>query len=245
MSFPVTISGKEGEQYKTYTTKRWPFGTKMKFQDGREFAFVKAGASDLVIGDIIQSPANVANHVNTTAVASAAGSTTPTVTLGATLATLDQYADGFAVVSVTPDAGHAYKIKSHPAADSAATLQLTLESADGIIAAWTTTSRVDLIANKYNGVIQVPVTTMTGPPVGVAVSAIGAAAYGWIQCAGTAAVLTVGTVVIGSTVKVPATTAGGVIAANSTYLVSDVPVGVVRRVAASAAWSTVDLAIPQ
>jgi len=246
MSFPNVIYGNDPEQYNTYTTKRWPLGTQMVFQDGRRFRFVKAGGTALVIGNVIQAPANVANHVDLTAVASALGSNTPTVTLGNTAATLDQYAEGYAVVSVTPDAGHAYKIKSNPAADGLATLQLTLENQVVLIAAWTTTSRVDLIANPCNGVIQTPITTLTGAPMGVAVAAIAASSFGWIQFKGIAAVLTANTISLGGTAWTPGTVAG---ACEPIILVEGTPntwvkqslVGVVQRVAASTAWSALDL----
>src|SRR5688500_11606628 len=80
-------------------------GEKMKGPSGAEYVFVKAGASNTVAGNWLQSPAEVSNHQNLVATAAAIGAQTVTVTLGATAATANQYAGGKAVVTVTPGLG--------------------------------------------------------------------------------------------------------------------------------------------
>jgi hypothetical protein len=156
--------------------------------DGRKFRYAKAGAVALVAGTVVQAPAEVANHQNLAPTADVAiGATSFTVTLGATAATANQYVGGWVVVAVTPGVGKQYKIASHPAADASATLLLTLEEPIQV-ALTTAASRVDLIANSYNGVIIVP-TTPTSIPVGVAVYPISIGYYGWIQTGGIATVL--------------------------------------------------------
>jgi hypothetical protein len=238
MSTPLVLFGPSGEQFNQYTTQRWPFGTQLVMQDGRKYRFGYAPTL-LVVGDLLTSAANVANHVNLTAVASALGTGTPSVTTGATAATANQYAEGFAVVSVTPDGGRVYKIDNHLANAGSAALVLNLAAGDTIKAAWTTTSRVDLIKNPYDGVIQAPVTTITGAPVGAACSAIAAGAYGWVQTAGIAAILTQGTLVLGN----PAAYIQVAARVGPPAAVTDGVVGFVQRVAAAAAWSSIRLTI--
>ena len=93
--------------------------------DGRYFRFVTAGAVALVPGKLQQAPAEVTGDQNLTAVAAAIGDLTIATTSTVTV-TANQYAGGWAVISVTPGQGYQYKIASHPAA-TAGTLSLTLE----------------------------------------------------------------------------------------------------------------------
>ncbi len=252
MAYPLVINGPDGEQFNTYTgtrrtNQRWPYGTQLLLQDGRKYRFAIAGASPLVIGDMIQAAANVANHVDTTAAANAADARTLTTTLGATAATLDQYFQGYGIISVTPGAGQVYVFDTTPVVASAGSFVGTLAAGHAIRVALTTTSRVDLIKNPYDNVIQSPVTTATGVAVGVAVTAIAASAFGWLQTRGITAILTSGTVLLGAEVIVPSLAAGSVNAALVTELgttqSSEVVVGQVQRVAANTAWSTIFLRI--
>lgn len=183
-------------------------GTKAVSPDGRVFRYVKAGAVALVPGKLQQGPAIVANHQNiAVAVAASAGATSVTVTLGATAATADQYANGFLVINDVAGEGHTYKIKSHPAASSSASLTLTLE--DPIVVALTTSSEACLIANQYNGVVVAP-TTPTGPDVGVAIYPVGVSEFGWIQTRGAVSCLSDGTPAAGSMLSRSNAVAGAV-----------------------------------
>ena len=189
-------------------------GTYAETPDGRGFRYVKAGGTSLVVGKLQQSPAQVANHLGcAVAAASAIGATTVTVTLGATAATLNQYAGGFLVVTATPGEGYTYKIKSNPAADASASCVITLE--DPIKVALTTSSTVDLVLNQYNGVIVNP-TTATGRPVGVGVNIVTNAYFGWIQTKGEVACLNDSSTTIGLGVAPSAATAGAVKTAATT-----------------------------
>ncbi len=256
MSYPVVLYGPEGQQFSIFsgtrrTTQRWPTGTQLVQQDGRKFRFAKAGGADLVIGDVIQAAANVANHVNTTAAANAVDVRTLTTTLGATAATIDQYFQGYAIISVAPGAGQVYLFDTTPVVASSGSFVGTLAAGHAIRVALTTTSRVDLIKNPYDNVIQSPITTATGVAVGVATSVIATSEtgnnWGWLQTRGVASVLTSGTVLLGAEVIVPSLAAGSLNAALVTELgttqSSEVPVGQVQRVAATAAWSTIYLRI--
>lgn len=191
----------------TYSTiQQHTLGEKAYSPDGRTFRYVKAGASALVPGNWLQSPAVTAAHVNLTPSAvSAVGDTT--ITTSAITVTANQYAGGYVVVEKgTTGAGQTLLIKSHPASTAAA-LVLTLSDAFQVATSGTIT--ISLIANNYNGVIQTPATTLTGTPVGVAVGAIPAATFGWICSRGITGALADGIITVGTVgVAVPSAAAG-------------------------------------
>ncbi len=206
----------------TGTTPPHRLGERMVTADGRIFRYCKAGSgANLVAGNWIQSPAQIANHQNLVATAAAIGAMTVTVTLGGTAATANQYADGQAVVTVTPGLGQAVAIVGHPA-QSNTTGDLVLTLAEPLRVAWTTSTRVDLVPNPYNGVIQTPITTLTGSCVGVAVYIIVASEYGWLQRSGLCGALIAGTPAVGTAIVVPGTAAGAAVtdgAASATSIV--------------------------
>lgn len=175
-------------------------GTLGVTNDGRMFRYARAGATSLIAGNVVQAPAQIANHLALTPAAASIGATQVTVTLGATLATANQYAGGWLCTHTTPGEGYMYLIKGHPAALSGGTLTLTLDPADGLNVALTASSVVDLVSNPFSAVIQAPVTTATGSPIGVAPFPIVNAQYGWIQTHGPAATLITGTPAVGQEV---------------------------------------------
>lgn len=170
-------------------------GEKMVTDDGRAFRYAKAGASALVQGKLQQAAAEDTSEQGLTPTATAVGATTLTTSSTVTV-TANQYAGGYVVVTVTPGEGYSYKIKSHPAATAAA-LTLTLE--DPILVALTTSSRIDLVASPFNGVIIAP-TTLSGAVAGVAVYPIAAGEYGWLQTHGPCPVLADGANAVGAAV---------------------------------------------
>jgi hypothetical protein len=186
-------------------------GAKGETADGRKFRWAKAGGSALVVGNMLQAPAADTDHDDVAVRATAAGSNELLITTGAGSGALDanEYAGGLAIIDTTPGLGYAYKISSHAAIAASTNGSLVLE--EPIQVALTTSSKVTLIKNPYDGVIQTPVTTLTGAAVGAAVFPIAAGEYGWIQTGGTAAVLVAGTPIVGSAVVVPGTAAGAVV----------------------------------
>lgn len=244
-SYGYKVEIPNGEQFNTYasTDERWPVGTLGYLQDGRAYRFSQAGGSTLVIGNVIAAVAPVANHVNLTAAATAVGSRTIACALGATAMTANQYKNGWINVSVAPGSGQMYAIPAHAAVASSGTFTASLDAGDAVRVALTTTSRLDLIANPYRGVIQAPATTLTSPPVGVAVSAPTTGQFCWIQVLGPASVLTAGTVVIGEQVIAPTGTAGACGPNSVGGAETEAIIGRVLRVAATTAWSTIDLCL--
>jgi hypothetical protein len=217
-------------------------GTRAVDEAGRTFRYVKAGGTALVAGDVIQSPAIVANHLALTAPAVAVGATSFTCTPGATLGTANQYEDGFLQVSVTPGLGYTYPVAGHAAFASATAFTLNLK--EPIQVALTTSSRLGLIQNKYKGVIQLPVTTATGTIVGVATYVIAASEYGWILTWGTCSVLTTGTPALGAMVLGPGTVAGAaqVVVAAGNLIVGQV-IGHMAQVGVTGEANFVDVRI--
>jgi len=192
-----------------YTTQIPELGVRAVTGDGREFRFVSAGAVALVPGKLQQASAQIANHQNLAPTANASsGATSITVTLGATAATANYYSGGWALITTSTGAGYQYQISGHPAADSAATLTLTLGDAllTSIVAAST---KVDLIANPYSGVIVNPATASSFP-IGVAINATPATYYGWVQVKGVTNVLADGAVTVGTALVASNATAGAV-----------------------------------
>lgn len=194
MANPVLLaSGIASDQsiYEVSTTKKHPYGTKGILDDGRVFYYASyVGSGALTAGNCMTNAAEVGNHVSVAWASGGAASTnTVTVTLGATAATEGQYNDGYLahIDGTTPTTFR--KIKSHPAADSAATLQLTLY--DNITDA-ITDGELSLMRNPYSQIIQSPGDADVWPagvlPVNLADSS-STTSYVWLQTAGPAGVI--------------------------------------------------------
>ena len=184
-------------------------GEKATDGKGRIFRYVKAGASALVAGNVIQSPAELANHYGCGVAAAAIGAYQITVTPGATGGAANLYAGGWACIDTTPGLGQMIPIKSHPAITASTAFVLTLELP--LWVALTTSSKLTLVPNPFSAVIQSPVTTLTGAVQGAAVYPIAAGEYGWIGTGGPHPTLIAGTPGPGLAVVVPGTSAGCVV----------------------------------
>lgn len=198
-----------GDTFTIDTTLKQKLGQRAVTSDGRVFHYALVGAVATVAGSLYQASAPVANHLALTPSAAAVGATQVTLTLGATAAAANLYAEGFLQVDTTPGNGIMYGIGSHPAISSSGSGTITLLPDESIQVALTTSSRVGLIANPYSGIIVTP-TTRTAVCVGVPLVAITAAAYGWIQTWGPCPLLINGTPAVTAPVINSATTAGAV-----------------------------------
>lgn len=173
--------------------------------DGRAFRYVKAGGTALAAGKLQQSSAQDTGDQNL-AIAAAAAGASQIVTTGTVTVTANQYAGGFAIIADDAGEGYLYGISSHAAATAAV---LTLNLSDEIQVALTTSTTVDLVKNPFDGLIVNP-TTPSGVPVGVAVKAITASYFGWLQVKGTASVLADGGLTVGTDVVASDNVAGAV-----------------------------------
>ena len=214
-------------------------GQRFPGQNGKEFALSLAGASALVVGNLIQSSANDTQFDDMAVpAATSIGDTSVTITNGTTSVTANQYVGGSLLVSVTPGLGEEYTIVGHGTATNGSSWTLQLDRP--LRTAWTTSTKVSVRRSPFSGVIQFPATTQTGIPVGVAIYAIPAGEYGFIQTKGIASVLSDGsTFAVGSMVGTPSGTAGciTVAAAGTTKTI----VGHSLRAAASGKTIQVDL----
>ncbi len=220
MSFPSTQGGRYGFEKETTSSQRQVLGAEMAFPDGRKYRYIANGGTALQEGLIVASEAPVGNHSQDLAVATtAAASSSITVTLGATAATKDQYAEGYLFLN-TPtlsSAGSrvAYKIKSHPAADGSATLAVTLDEPDGTrIAVTNGTETAGLIKNPYHDVVVAP-AAIAGRFVGLTVCQIPANYFGWVQVAGMGIAAIDGTPAFGTLVGASGTHAGSLVAVGA------------------------------
>lgn len=231
------ILGAPQDLFVSTSIQQADLGALMATGDGNLYRYAYTGATALVAGTLLQAPAQITTHQQLTPTATAAtivantqspASTTVgtnvyptiTVTLGATNAvTANQYAGGW--VSVSADSGSGglkgpkYSIISHPAASAAASLTLTL--GEGIYNLITTSAKIDLIPNPYNGVVINP-TTGTGAVCGSAIMPTTVNYYGWVQVDGIASLLNDagGTITVGNTVVPSTSVAGAVKSATGT-----------------------------
>lgn len=224
------------------TIQEFDLGAQASGSDGSIYRYCKVGATALVAGKLYDGPAEIANHQNiAVASAAAAGATSVTVTLGATAATANQYSGGWLVVNDAAGEGFTYGINSNPAADASASLTLTLEDNTPIITALTTSSEVTLIPNQYNGVI-IHAASETGVPVGVAMTNIVAASFGWLKTGGVAGVLQDASAAeVGKSVGASTTTDGSVTANDGTLK----EVGTMLATGVSTEYNPVFLTIDQ
>jgi len=178
--------------------------------DGKKYRYAQAGGTALAAGKLAVTATQVANHEDM-AVASAAavGAKTVTVTLGATEATANQYTCGYLVINNEAGEGIAYRIASHPAAESAASLVVTLEDKAGVQVALTTSSKASLVKNKYSDVV-ISASDQLDVPVGIPNVEITTEYYGWLQVGGACSALADETLAIGASLTIGDSTGGAV-----------------------------------
>lgn len=164
--------------------QQFNLGDKAVTPDGRAYRYVRCDPDTaLVAGKLYDGPVDIADHTNLTCTAGSIGDLTITVTLGATAVTTGQYSGGVIVINDVTGQGFTYTIKDHPAADASAALVVTLDDEETVVTAVDATSQATLVLNQYNGVI-IHAVTEVAIPVGVAVTQVTKAQYGWIQTRG-------------------------------------------------------------
>jgi hypothetical protein len=208
------------ELYTSSSTQGTDIGALATTGDSRYFRYALAGGTTLVPGTLQASSAqdqtNLTPAGGLSIAAAAVGATTVTTTSTVTL-TANQAAGGTLHVVLANGAsyvGYTYKIKSHPAA-TAAVVTFTLE--DPIQIALTTSSKVVVLPNPYNGVIINP-ATVSGMPVGVPLYAVVNAQYGWIQTHGVVSCLIgAADITVGKSLMPSAATAGALIVGTGVF----------------------------
>lgn len=164
-------------------------------ESGKAYRYGRAGAVNLAAGKLTVGKAHVANHVNIAVVSGAQFGTVVVATVGATAATADQYAGGTLTVNDSTGAGVTLRVKGNSAATSSGTITIYL--AEALPLALTTSSKVSLNVNLYDGVIVSP-SAVAHVPAGVPNIAVTAAYYAWFQTKGRCSVLSDGIIGKGS-----------------------------------------------
>jgi hypothetical protein len=190
----ISLSAQDARQVST--TQVHKLGTVAETADGRVFRYSSAGAVNLAAGLFNTTVAKVANHTNiTVAAAYAVGVRQVTATLGATASTLDQYKDGYLVVNDSTGVGCAYRVEGNSAASSSGVVTVNL--AEGVAIALTTSSKVSLVPNPWSGSI-VSASAVALFCNGTNNVAAAASSYYWSQTQGIASALSDGVIGKGS-----------------------------------------------
>lgn len=186
-----------------------PMGTQLVTVDGRKFRFAAAGASTLVVGNMLTAGVLTASQQDLTPAAAAVGARSVSLTTGAASAQ-NLFAEGYLQASVTPGIGQTYLIGSHAVMTSGAGDLVYLAAGHALREAITTSTRFNLVDNPYFRVIQSPATTVASIPVGVAVSAPTTLLGCWIGTRGVFGVLGSGTLIAGDSVSTGLGTGGAI-----------------------------------
>ena len=195
-----------------------PLGSVLYYGD-RVFRYGLAGGVALTAGKLVQTIVGTkADHQDLAPTAGvAAGEYEISVETAGTDLTLNQYAGGYLYVNDAAGEGQCLKIKSNPVHDHSDDPSVVITCHDALATAIATSSKVSLMSDPWSGLVVAPAAE-TGAVMGCPVVDMDASAYGWFQTYGPAAVLTVGTVVLGHNVVRSATVAGGVAPATSDIL---------------------------
>ena len=179
--------------YHESTTPMHKVGQMAMDQYGNKYRYVKNGLVALVTGNLLQEPVEDTQFDNMAVASTAAiGDDHIHVTNGTTTVTAGMFDDGILHVSYEAGIGQIFHIVNHTTATSGLALIFNLDRPLKI--ACSTSSKVSVRKNPYNGVIQHPASTQTGGVVGVALYAMTASTatvpvYGWIQSGGEASML--------------------------------------------------------
>jgi hypothetical protein len=231
--FSQSIFKQSVNQMEDLGTVRWT-------DDGRAFAYARAGAVALAYAKLTQNPVvdtNAHNEALSAAQSAAIGDTYVTVTFGGAV-TANFYKDGWLHINDATGEGNIYRIKGHPAGTAGVIVDLKDPIRVALVAS---TSEWTMTPNLQNLVIVFP-TTATGVPTGVPLINVDINYYFWNQVKGPCPLLTDSTIVIGNDVMASTNTAGAVMAAASNDITG--VVGRVLQVNATTEYSLIQLDIP-
>ena len=246
---PRTFYAPYNKQVDTFASQTRDAGSWLILPDERAFRYTLNDATAEVAANLYQSALPIADHHNVVAdVARAVGAVAISATLGATLAAVDLYQEGYVLTNDAAGEGYLYRIKrartsaeAHAAVAASAVLTANLEPGESVQVALTTSSEVSFNHNRFRVVLihdSPPTATLVGVSPGVAA----ASRWYYSQVRGPAPVLTQGTLVIGD-FCVPSATTDGSVMPSAAFETDGPYVGIVRRVSATTEQSLVDLCI--
>ena len=218
MSFPATQSGRYGFEKQTTSAKKQVYGATMTLPDGRVYRYVENGGTAIGEGLVVASEAPAGNHDEDLVVATSAsvGGFTIGVTVGATAAAKNLYAEGYLFSNLAATTPHEmYKIKSHPLIASSGSGTITIDEPDGFQTAITAgTDKAGLIKSPYKDIVVAP-AAVAGRFVGVTCADLEADYFGWVQVAGVASVKIDGTPAVGTLVGASSNHTGQLLAVGA------------------------------
>lgn len=156
-------------------------GTRATTGDGREFRYVKCGATALVPGKLYQQSATNTAWQDIDVAAASKGDKT-IVTTDTITATVNQFAGGYVAITDGTGAGYYYKITGNTAATGAVCTIYLEEGLQTTLVAGT--SDIDIIVSPFAEVVIWDRTNHSGVPLGVAAYPVTAEYYGWLQVKG-------------------------------------------------------------
>lgn len=210
---------------------------------GKAFRYVLNGGVAQVVGNLLQESAQNTQFENMAVLATAAGSNYINVTNGTTTVVPSEFIGGSILIYTagTIAVGDEYTITGvQGVLTSGGAMQVYIDQP--LRAAMTTSAKVVMKKSAWSGVVQFPVTTQTGMPVGVSIYPIAIGEYGFVQTHGPAAGLSDNsTFAVGSMLSPSLAVAGafGVNVAGTTHGT----VGWAREAAASAKGISIFLMI--
>jgi hypothetical protein len=211
MAFPQSVMGKYGWEKVTTTAQRQKLGTRMQITD-REFVYAQAGEG-ITVGKLVMGAAGTAAHqVDLAVSAGSAGATTVTLS-GSLTVTKNQYKDGWLIFNDVEEEGHTYRVKSNTAVSSATGCVVTLDEADGLVTAITTSQQVGLYESPYKEVEAHDANDVDHAPLGWTCVDMADESYGWLCVRGFTSALVDGTPAAG----VPLIASNGVDGAVEVY----------------------------
>jgi len=211
---PAIIHGAHKDLYEAGATMLYPLGQKMTTPDGSIFRYSKMGATVGVANKLYQSEASTAGWTTQLLPSPGvvAGDTTILIADTAAAYAANLFAGGTILIEETAGLGHLYPVKSnavsagganavHTLADDV-TVQVTVANGAGVV--------TTLMKNPWRDVILGVVTNPTAQAAGIPRIIIAANEFGWLQTAGVASCLVVGTWVVGDRLAAGLTAAGGI-----------------------------------
>ena len=225
---PYTYFGPYGTQFATQAepaggnTGLRPLGTVLVLPDGREYRYALAGSAARVAGNLYQSIVPVVEHSETVVdQVRAVGATALSSTLGAVLAAIDIYSEGYVSVNKVDGVGLGYRIRraiangqAHAAVASSGIITVNLAPGESNLVALVSTSELTYSRNRFHSTI-IHASPPTAMLSGVAPWAATLSQYYYEQVRGLATVLADGTLLAGKAVQASITTDGAVESAKT------------------------------
>lgn len=202
MTGPIQIYARD--LYQQTANPDYQLGTIGVDKYGDLYRYAQVGASNISAGKLQLAPAQKTNHHNRPATAAVTANgliKKVTLTLGATAAVANEYANGYLIANDNDPEGETYRISKHPAADASASLEITIDRP--FISDITTSSEFTLVHNTYNGVVEG--TAITQRAAGVPLIDGTATYHLWLKTRGVCSVLIGSAATLGADVIVGGT----------------------------------------